>query len=131
MMKNCDPDIDDMDERALNMFRRERSDPQHAPDEPAPLTLKPFDCEPGDESCVINYTYRNELTTIGEIVSEIAERVGAPTPAVSLVHHGQRLEPLEYTLSDCNVHAGYVVYFRIDHSLIRTISVAERLATTR
>jgi len=33
---DCDMDIDDPEERALNILRRTRAKPQHAPDEPAP-----------------------------------------------------------------------------------------------
>ena len=94
LTKDLDMDIDDPGERALNILRRERADPTRAPDEPTPLRLKPFDAAPGDETCVVKYTFRNELTTIGEVVEELAEMLGLMPCAVSLVHAGRELGPL-------------------------------------
>jgi hypothetical protein len=110
-------DIDDPGERALNILRRERADPTRAPDEPTPLRLKPFDAAPGDETCVVKYTFRNELTTIGEVVEELAEMLGLMPCAVSLVHAGRELGPLEHTLTDCGVCANYVVYWRVKNGI--------------
>ena len=114
LMKDVDLHIDDMDERALNMLRRERADPLNAPDEPVPLTLKPFDAEPGDASCEIKYTYRNALTTVGEVIEDLAGMLDEAPHDISLVHCGVRLKPLALTLSDCNVFSGYVVYFKVE-----------------
>jgi len=113
LMKDVDLDIDDTKERALNMLRRERADPLNAPDEPVPLTLKPFDAEPGDASCEIKYTYRNALTTVGEVVEDLAGMFDEAPHDISLVHCGMQLQPLGLTLSDCNVFAGYIVYFKV------------------
>ena len=117
LTKDLDMDIDDPGERALNILRRERSDPSRAPDEPTPLRLKPFDAAPGDETCVVKYTFRNELTTIGEVVEELAEMLGLMPCAVSLVHAGRELGPLEHTLTDCGVCANYVVYWRVKNGI--------------
>ena len=101
---DCDMDIDDPEERALNILRRTRANPQHAPDEPAPLTLKPWDAEPGDEKCAVKYTYRNELTTVGEVIEDVAKMTGEMPP--------------ELTLTDCNVFASYIVYWRIEKKCV-------------
>ena len=117
LTKDMDVDIDDPGERALNILRRERADPAKAPDEPTPLRLKPFDAAPGDETCVVKYTYRNELTTVGEVVEELAAMLGLMPCAVTLVHAGRALGPLEYTLTDCGVYANYIVYWRVDEGV--------------
>ena len=115
---DCDMDIDDPEERALNILRRTRANPQHSPDEPAPLTLKPWDAEPGDEKCAVKYTYRNELTTVGEVIEDVAKMTGEMPCDVTLVHGGRRLGPPELTLTDCNVFASYIVYWRIEKKCV-------------
>ena len=116
--KECDMHIDDQEERALNMLRRTRAKPMRAPDEPAPLTLRPFGAKPGDESGDVQYTYMNELTTVGDVMEDVAEMEGTFPSAISLVHAGKKLYPPIFTLSDCNVHAGYVVYWIVDKHLV-------------
>ena len=37
-------------ERVKHVLRKVRSDPPIAPDEPVPITLRPIDVKPGDES---------------------------------------------------------------------------------
>ena len=37
-------------ERVKDVLRKVRSDPPIAPDEPVPITPRPFDVKPGDES---------------------------------------------------------------------------------
>ena len=93
LTKDVDMDIDDPGERALNILRRERSDPSRAPDEPTPLRLKPFDAAPGDETCAVKYTFRNELTTIGEVVEELAEMLGVDAVRRVARARGARARP--------------------------------------
>jgi hypothetical protein len=66
---------------------------------------------------VVKYTFRNELTTIGEVVEELAEMLGLMPCAVSLVHAGRELGPLEHTLTDCGVCANYVVYWCVKNGI--------------
>ena len=116
-MKDLDADIDDPEERALNILRRARANPTRAPDEPSILLLRPYDAEPGDEKRDIRYAYMHELTTVGEVMAELAEMEETAPCAVSIVHAGKRLQPEAWTLSDCGVHPGYVLYWRIDKLL--------------
>lgn len=117
-MRDLDADIDDPEERALNLLRRTRANPTRAPDEPSILLLRPFNAEPGHDKQDIKYAYMHELTTVGEVMAELAEMEDTAPCTVSLVHAGRRLQPEAWTLSDCGVHPGYVVYWRVDKHLV-------------
>jgi len=114
IMAEYDMDIESQEERVLNIMRRERSDPALAPDEPAPMTLKPFDGEVGSSEGVMKYTYMNELTTVSEVIKDVAEKIGVDVYAVTLVRAGMKLSNKSWTLSDYGVKADYVVYYKVD-----------------
>jgi hypothetical protein len=115
IMDEYDMDIDSQDERALNIMRRERSDPTYAPDEPVPVTLKPFDGAPGSSEGVIKYTYMKELTTVSEVIEDVSEHIGVKVYEISLVRAGLKMSQKQWTLSDYGVKADYVVYYKVEH----------------
>lgn len=114
IMDECDMDIDSQEERALNIMRRERSDPTYAPDEPVPVTLKPFDGAPGCSKGVIKYTYMKELSTVSEVIEDISEEIGVEVYEISLVRAGLKMSQKQWTLSDYGVKADYVVYYKVE-----------------
>lgn len=103
-------------EGCRNALRRARADPAVAPDEPVPLTVRPYDVTPGDESKDVAYVYRHALTTVGEAKKEIARRLGIRyCEALALVMSGRVLEDHK-TLMECGVCARYVVYVKTDRA---------------
>lgn len=103
-------------EGCRNALRRARADPAVAPDEPVPLTVRPYDVTPGDESKDVAYVYRHALTTVGEAKKEIARRLGTRhSEALALVMSGRALEDHK-TLMECGVCARYVVYVKTDRA---------------
>jgi len=105
-------------EGCRNALRRARADPAVAPDEPVPLTVRPYDVTPGDESKDVAYVYRHALTTVGEAKKEIARRLGTRHhEALALVMSGRALEDHK-TLMECGVCARYVVYVKTDRATL-------------
>ena len=101
-------------EGCRNVLRRARADPTVAPDEPVPLTVRPYDVTPGDVSKDIAYVYRHALTTVGEAKKTLARVVGTRHhEALHLVMGGRALDDCK-TLMECGVCARYVVYLKTD-----------------
>ena len=108
-------------EGCRNALRRARADPAVAPDEPVPLTVRPYDVTPGDESKDVAYVYRHALTTVGEAKKEIARRLGTRHhEALALVMSGRALEDHK-TLMECGVCARYVVYVKADRAKLNEL----------
>jgi hypothetical protein len=57
-----------------NVLRKVRSDPPIAPDEPVPITLRPFDATPGDDSKDLQFVYKHALSTVHEVKRQMAVR---------------------------------------------------------
>ena len=100
-------------EGCRNALRRARADPVVAPDEPVPLTIRPYNVTPGDLSKDIKYTYRHALTTVFEVKRELAKKTKSEIDFFDLVMCGKKLEN-HRTLMECGVCARYVVYLRLD-----------------
>lgn len=100
-------------EGCRNALRRARADPAIAPDEPVPLTVRPYDVIPGDVSRDVKYVYRHALTTVAEAKKDLARRLRVAEEALFLVMSGRALEDRK-TLMECGVCAGYVVYLKTD-----------------
>ena len=100
-------------EGCRNALRRARTDPVIAPDEPVPLTIRPYDVTPGDKSKDTKYTYRHALTTVHEVKRELAKKLDKNIETLDLVMCGKALSD-EKTLMECGVCARYVVYLRVD-----------------
>jgi hypothetical protein len=100
-------------EKVQTMLRKARADPNIAPDEPVPMTLRPFDVAPGDRTKDETFVYRHNLTTAAEAKRELARAKKLPVEAVDLVMGGRRLED-DMTLAESGVCAKYVVYLRVD-----------------
>lgn len=100
-------------EGCRNALRRARADPAIAPDEPVPLTVRPYDVTPGDVSRDVKYVYRHALTTVAEAKKDLARRLRTKEEALFLVMSGCALEDRK-TLMECGVCAGYVVYLKTD-----------------
>lgn len=112
-------------EGCRNALRRARADPAVAPDEPVPLTVRPYDVTPGDESKDVAYVYRHALTTVGEAKKEIARRLGTRYhEALALVMSGRALEDHK-TLMECGVCARYVVYVKTDRATLDELEKRE------
>lgn len=60
------------------ILRKVRSDPPIAPDEPVPITLRPFDVKPGDSSSDIKFVYKHALSTVHEVKRQMAVRQHTP-----------------------------------------------------
>lgn len=61
-------------ERVKQILRKVRSDPPIAPDEPVPITLRPFDVKPGDASSDIKFVYKHALSTVHDVKRQMAVR---------------------------------------------------------
>ena len=61
-------------ERVKTILRKVRSDPPIAPDEPVPITLRPYDVTPGDTSRDVKFVYKHALTTVHEVKRQMAVR---------------------------------------------------------
>ena len=104
-------------EGCLNALRRARADPAVAPDEPVPLTVRPYDVTPGDVSRDVAFVYRHALTTVGEAKKNLARLLGTRHEALLLVMGGRALEDRK-TLMECGVCARYVVYLKTDRDAL-------------
>ncbi len=52
------------------------------------------------------------------MIEDVAKMTGEMPCDVTLVHGGRRLGPPELTLTDCNVFASYIVYWRIEKKCV-------------
>ena len=87
-------------ERHRDILRKIRSDPPIAPDEPSPMTLRPYDVAPGDHSEDVKFVYKHALTTVRDTKRFAARRFSVPVEALDLVLGGRRLAD-ERTLAEC------------------------------
>lgn len=107
-------------ERHRDLLRKIRSDPPVAPDEPAPMTLRPYDVAPGDRTEDVKFVYKHALTTVRETKRFAARRFAVPVEALDLVLGGRRLAD-ERTLAECGVAAGHVAYVRVDKKRLAAV----------
>jgi hypothetical protein len=107
-------------ERHRDVLRKIRSDPPIAPDEPAPMTLRPYDVAPGDRNEDVKFVYKHALTTVRETKRFAARRFAVPVEALDLVLGGRRLAD-ERTLAECGVMAGHVAYVRVDKKRLAAV----------
>ena len=76
-------------EKVKNVLRKQRCDPPIAPDEPAPMTIRPYDCDPGDHQHDYNFTFKNALTTVFDVKRVMAKRDNVPREALDVVLGGK------------------------------------------
>lgn len=107
-------------ERVKNTLRKVRSDPPIAPDEPVPITLRPFDVAPGRSDKDLKFVYKHALTTVHDVKRQMAKRFELPVEALDLVLGGKKLSD-EKTLLECAVCAGFIVYLRVDYAVANHI----------
>lgn len=107
-------------ERHRDILRKIRSDPPIAPDEPSPMTLRPYDVAPGDHSEDVKFVYKHALTTVRDTKRFAARRFSVPVEALDLVLGGRRLAD-ERTLAECGVKAGHVAYVRVDKKRLNAV----------
>ena len=61
-------------ERVKTIVRKVRSDPPIAPDEPVPVVVRPYDVDPGDTTSDIHFVYKHALTTVHDVLRQMAVR---------------------------------------------------------